>query len=247
MPALVLLPPSKTMAAGGDGPPWRPAGPLAAPREEVAGAYERTARSNRERFGAAVEADGDLLEETRRLAAGLRSMPTMPAGERYTGQLHAHGAFGDLRGDEREDYARHVRVVSGLLGLVAADEPVPAYRLPMGAALPRVGSLAPFWRPHLTAEVLRQAAGDPVWDLLSAEYQRALDLPDEQRIVVRFERSDGRAAPAVIGKQLKGALARFLSQHGGDPASVGAFEAQGHRMADLRRDGTTTVVFQPDA
>lgn len=247
MPSLVLLPPSKTMAEGGEGPAWEPTGPLGELRGDVAAAYQRTARSSRKRFGAAVDASGELLEDARELAAALTRMPTMPAGERYTGQVHAYGAFGELEGEEREAYARHVRVVSGLLGLVAPDELVPAYRLPMGAELPRIGSLAAFWRQPLTAEIVRQADGDPIWDLLSAEYQRALTLPAEQHVVVRFERPDGRAAHAVVGKQLKGALARWLATHGGDPNAVGGFESQGFRMAELRRDGATTVVFRQDA
>lgn len=234
MPALILLPPSKTMSLDADGPPWTPEGPLRDARQTVAEAYQRTARSNRARFGTAVDASGELLEDARELAADLFTMPTGPAGLRYTGQLHAHAGYAGLSGTERRRYSEHVRVVSGLLGLVAPDEAVPAYRLPMGAQLPRVGPLATFWRAPLSAEVARQADGEPIWDLLSAEYQRALAVPAEQHVVVRLERADGRAAPAVIGKQVKGALARYLALHDADPAALGGFEIQGFRLAEVR-------------
>lgn len=244
MPALVLLPPSKTMRTDGSCPAWEPAGPLAQQREEVAAAYERTARSSRSRFATAVDASGDLLEDTRDLAAALRSMPTMPAGCRYTGQVHAFGGYADADVEERDRYARHVRVVSGLLGAVRPDEHIPIYRLPMGGTLPRVGPLWTYWTAPLTAELVSQADGAPIWDLLSAEYQRALDLPPAQRVVVRFERPDGRAVHAVQGKQLKGALARYLSSTGGDPSTVGEFRAQDVELTEVRRDGHTTVVFR---
>lgn len=244
MPFLVLLPPSKTMNAGGDGPPWRPAGPLADQRREVADAYVRTASSNRKRFAQAVEASGDILEEVRALASELETMPTLPAGLRYTGQLHVHAGYAELSQPERGGYDRHVRVVSGLLGLAAPDELIPIYRLPMGRPLPRLGILYTYWRSALTDEVLRQADGAPIWDLLSIEFQRALDLPEDQRLVVRFERPDGRAAPSVIGKQLKGAFARYLSTTDGSIDAAEGFSTQGYAFHHLRGDTVTSVVFR---
>lgn len=251
---LVLLPPSKTMDPGGDGPPWGPAAPLEEQRRRVAAAYERLAQ-DRSAFGQVVEASGDLLDDAVDQARGLRTDPTGAAAERYTGQLHLSVVYGGLDADGRAAYDRHVRILSGLLGLVAPDELVPRYRLPMGAELPGIGPLASFWREPLTAELARQAEGDLVWDLLSAEYRRAIDSDADVRMMqVRFERPAGdgwRAAPAVIGKQLKGALARHLSLSRSadrDPDGREAarrFRSQGFAFAEERDGKVPTVVYRP--
>ena len=242
---LVLLPPSKTMRPEGDGPPWEPAGPLAEQRAEVAAAYGQLA-DDRRRFGKVVAASGDLLDDAVDQARGLRTAPTAPAGGRYTGQLHLGASYADLPADEAGCYARHVRILSGLLGVVAPDELVPRYRLPMGARLPGPGRLATYWRAPLSAELARQAGGAVVWDLLSAEYGRAVDPGAGLRLVeVRFERASGRAAPAVVGKQLKGALARHLSAHVDDvQAASRRFRSQGYRFAEERDGAVPTVVYR---
>lgn len=249
---LVLLPPSKTMRPGGAGAPWEPSGPLAQARERVAAAYERLV-DDRERFGRTTEASGDVLDDAIDQARGLRTDPTGPAGERYSGQLHLAAGYATLDRDGRRRYARHVRVVSALLGIVAPDELVPRYRLPMGAELPSVGRVATFWREALGVELARQAGGRLVWDLLSAEYRRALPGGNDLRMArVRFERPRGdgwQAAPAVIGKQLKGAFARHVSRHHAedDPdgrAAAEAFTAQGYRYVGDRAGTIPTVVYQ---
>lgn len=252
---LILVPPSKTMRPEGDGPAWEPAGPLATARAEVAASYEELAE-DRERFGEAVEASGDLLDDALDQVRGLRTDPTAPAGHRFVGQLHLAAAYADLDDDQQQRYARHVRVVSGLLGIVAPDELVPRYRLPMAAQLPGIGPLGTFWREPLAVELARQGDGCLVWDMLSGEYRRALDPPAALRVVrVRFERPRGdgwRAAPAVIGKQLKGALARHLSLHRSDDdpdgrAAAERFTDQGYRFAGERGDRPPTVVYRTDA
>lgn len=252
---LVLVPPSKAMRADGDGPAWRPRGPLGEQRAAVAAAYEELAE-DRSGFGTAVEAKGDLLVDALDQVRGLRTDPTAPAGDRFVGQLHRAAAYPEMSSEERSAYARHVRVVSGLLGVVAPDEPVPRYRLPMGAELPGVGRLATFWRAPLSEELARQADGEVIWDLLSAEYRRALDPTAGLRLVrVRFERPGPRgwrAAPAVVGKQLKGALARHLSHAwaAGDPsgrAAAEAFSDQGYRYHGERPGRVPTVLYRSEA
>lgn len=248
---LVLVPPSKSMRPEGEGPAWAPAGPLGEERARVAAAYERLAE-DRGSFGATVEARDELLDDALDQVRGLRSDPTAPAGDRFVGQLHLAAGYPEMGAKEQQRYARHVRIVSGLLGMAAPDELVPRYRLPMGATLPGVGPLASFWREPLTDELARQADGDVVWDLLSAEYRRAVDPVPLSLVRVRFERPhDGgwRAAPAVVGKQLKGALARHLSHTWSrqDPegrAAAETFTAQGYRYHGERPGRVPTVVYR---
>jgi hypothetical protein len=66
-----------------------------------------------------------------------------------------------------------VLTFSGLWGVVAPGDRIPAYRLSMGVSLPDVGRLAMFWKPALAEVLDARAAGDVVVDCRSATYVAA--------------------------------------------------------------------------
>jgi cytoplasmic iron level regulating protein YaaA (DUF328/UPF0246 family) len=152
-----------------------------------------------------------LLAATAADTTVLRSA-TMPAFRRYTGVVHAAADLATLSRSQRSQ----VRIVSGLWGLVGADDPVPAYRLKMSASLPGVGKLSTAWRAALTAELAVLARRRVVFDLLPQEHSAAWDpaaVDYAQRVTVHFveERADGtRQVVAHNAKAGKGLLARFL-------------------------------------
>ena len=74
--------------------------------------------------------------------AELWTSPTMPALHRYTGVLYDALDVGSLRGAAAVRARRRLVVGSALFGLLTADDPVPAYRLSAGSALPGRGTLA---------------------------------------------------------------------------------------------------------
>jgi cytoplasmic iron level regulating protein YaaA (DUF328/UPF0246 family) len=81
--------------------------------------------------------------------AELWTAPTVPALHRYTGVLYDALDVGSLRGAAAVRARRRLVVGSALFGLLTADDPVPAYRLSAGSALPGRGTLAATWRPAL--------------------------------------------------------------------------------------------------
>lgn len=213
---VVLLPPSKGKADGGDGPAYGDTVPgdhaLGAARrtlldtitEEAVGLdHAQLARLT----GVAVTRAGDQRDHLVELA----SAPTLPAHRRYTGIVHGNAGLADL---DPATAGADVRIVSALLGLVALDEAVPAYRLEVNGSLPGTGGLGTWWRAHLTDHLVDLGTGVAVWDLLPGEHQRV--LPREARAswsqvhVVRFVRPDGRPANAARTKVAKGRLAAFL-------------------------------------
>lgn len=211
---VILLPPSKGKATGGSGRAYGRTltrHPLAAARREVldaaiASASERDGAVLTRRCGMASSSASDA----RRMLKGLADASTMPAHRRYTGVVHGNAGLAAL------DVAAldvEVRIVSGLMGLVALDEPVPEYRLEFTATLPALGGVATFWRDRLAEELLRVAGGGRVWDLLPGEHARMwpVGLRDELDVVgVRFVRPDGGAANAARTKVAKGLLAAHL-------------------------------------
>ncbi len=133
--------------------------------------------------------------------------PALPAVQRYTGVVHGHAGLQDLPGA-----AEGVILFSGLLGLVAPDDPVPDYRLKMGASLPPLGRLASWWRPRLSPVLNRRLRGADVVDLLPQEHASAWE-PAPRRYAslhrVRFRDAAG-AAGGHDAKAAKGLLARHL-------------------------------------
>ena len=157
---LVLLPPSETKRAGGDGAPlsleslgFPTLSPLrrALIDELVALAADRPAARRALGISAAKDAEIDRNAE-------LWSSPTLPAVERYTGVLYDALDIGSLRGATAARARSRLAVGSALFGLLRADDPVPAYRLSAGSKLPGSGTLASRWRPLLEPVLAEVAA-----------------------------------------------------------------------------------------
>lgn len=237
MRALFLLPPSEGKAAGGRGRPWSP-GRMAHPdldplRVKVAAALAEHLASPDGDPGRLLGVTGStLLAATAADRTVLRSA-TMPAFRRYTGVVHAAADLATLSRSQRSQ----VRIVSGLWGLVGADDPVPAYRLKMSASLPGLGKLSAAWRAALTAELAVLARRRVVFDLLPQEHSAAWDpaaVDYAQRVTVHFveERADGtRQVVAHNAKAGKGLLARFLIGAAASSAeAVGGFAGGGYAL-----------------
>jgi cytoplasmic iron level regulating protein YaaA (DUF328/UPF0246 family) len=203
----VLLPPSQGKAPGGTGPGWRDAPP-----------------------GRFAELDPDRRRVLRALraaggATGLERAATMPAIERYVGVLFSHLDAPTLPAAARSRLRRDVVVLSGLWGLLAPTDPVPDYRLTMGAALEPLGRLSGWWRPRLSPVLDRRVAGTVVWDLLPGEYGAAwrplLGPTYRTRITLRILEEVGSPSGEVVrrsvshsAKAVRGALARQILLRG---------------------------------
>jgi uncharacterized protein len=232
-PPLLLLPPSKGKAPGGQEPAYRESlrgdGPLDPSRRELLDRFLADLPGLDDAALARVTGvRAAKVEAVRADAAELDRAPTLPAHERYTGVVHGNAGLAEL------DPARvgvEVRIVSALLGLAGLDELVPAYRLEFAASLPSLGGVATFWRRRSREHLAELTADRTVWDLLPGEHRRIWD-PDVRAGVrdlvdVAFVRPDGRPANAARTKVAKGRLAaHLLGEPGLTPSEVA-------RTADL--------------
>jgi len=210
---LVLLPPSETKASGGDGAPLR--------LDRLS--YPEITPTRRKLIEELVALAGDapaglaaLGLSHRRLSgrqsgelernAGLWTAPTLHAVQRYTGVLYAALDAGSLRPAQRARLA----VASALFGLLAADDPIPAYRLSATTILPGLGSMRSVWRPAL-APLLAELAG-LVIDLRSGSYAALGAVPGAVTVAVVSDDGHGRRATVSHhNKSHKGRLARLLA------------------------------------
>lgn len=219
---LILLPPSEGKASGGTGPAWSPGTMrvgLDDERRAVVAALRRAMRGAAPARARLLGVKGDTLAASTAANRDVLVSPTLPAIERYTGVLYGALDPDTLSAAPRRRLAADVLVVSGLWGLVAPDDPIPAYRLKMGASLPGLGKLSTWWRPALDAAIAARRGTGPIWNLLPKEHDAAWSGDTGRTVVrVRFlepDRSGELVAVAHWNKFLKGALVRFLVEHPG--------------------------------
>ena len=217
----ILLPPSETKHEGGDGSPLD-LDSLVLP-------------SLNERRSAVLEALIDLAadeEAARRvlkLSEGqrgdiahnraLRSSPTMPAIDRYTGVLFDGLDAERLPVPARRFAAEHVVIHSALFGIVRADDPIPAYRLSHDSRLPGA-SLRSVWRAPVSAVLAAQSG--LVLDLRSESYA-ALGPAGPASTYLRVVSEDARGRRVALShfnKKAKGEFTRALLIAGIDHGSA---------------------------
>ena len=218
---LVLLPPSETKAPGGDGPPLDLSA-LSAPeltpvRTELVENLVKLADDvpvARAALGLSAKQDDEIARN-----AALWTSPTRPALHRYTGVLYDALDVTSLTRAQRARAGRRLAVGSALFGLVRAEDPIPAYRLSAGSALPGLPTLRALWKPALTPVLT--AVDELVVDLRSGSYAALAPVPGAVTLEVLSERPDGtRSVVSHFNKAHKGRVARLLATTTAEPTDV---------------------------
>lgn len=155
----------------------------------------------------------NLIEEVARNTR-LRSAPTAPAGEVYSGVLYDALDLSSLDTAARRRATRSIVVQSALFGAVRLSDRIPAYRLSMSVNLPGIGPLATAWRPWLDS-ILTEAAGRGVIvDCRSSTYAAA--WPPIGALAGKWVQI---AVPGAthMAKHTRGLVARELCRQAGSP------------------------------
>ncbi|MFI2365399.1 YaaA family protein [Promicromonospora sp. NPDC019610] len=220
---LLLLPPSEGKTPAPDGAAPLDLTTLAHPeltarREQLLAELAQV--SARPDATAALGVSAGLAEEVARNTT-LHTAPAAPASEVYTGVLYAAAGLATLPDAAARRAEASVLTFSGLWGVVAPGDRIPAYRLGMGVGLPDAGRLATFWKPALAEVLDARAAGDVVVDCRSATYVAAWkprttpaadETPSAEWVEVRVLReTDGkRTVVSHNAKHTRGVLAGHL-------------------------------------
>lgn len=155
------------------------------------------------------------------------------AGDVYTGLDAATLDEAQLR------FAQdHLRLLSGLYGLLRPLDAIRPYRLEMGTRwAPRKPKLTDWWGDRIAA-ALREDAGDtPILNLASQEYWAAVEgrLPASRIVSVDFR--DGDRFVSFHAKRARGTMARWMIEHHiADIGAMKGFDADGYRFDDAASD-----------
>ncbi|SEO57574.1 hypothetical protein SAMN04490248_10743 [Salinihabitans flavidus] len=198
------------------------------------------ARLNRDRFKAFEEAP----------EAGV----TRPAVHAFAGDTYAGLDAASLEPDEMAWAQEHLRVLSGLYGLLRPLDAIQPYRLEMGSRLKtrRGRNLYEFWGDSI-ARTLNAQAKDLGTDVLincaSQEYFGAVD-PDalKLRVITPVFMEDRGGTPKIVSfyaKKARGAMARFIIERRlTDPEGITDFDLGGYTYRPQMSEGNRWVFLR---
>ncbi len=182
------------------------------------------ARLNRDRYRAFSETPG--AEVTRPAALAF-------AGDTYQGLEAA-----SLDADEMNWAQDHLRILSGLYGVLRPLDAIQPYRLEMGSKLKtrRGKNLYEFWRDQLSKALNRQAVeigSDVLINCASQEYFGAVDLKAlKLQVITPVFMEDKAGRPKIVSffaKKARGAMARYIIQNRlTDPKGLLDFDTGGY-------------------
>lgn len=139
----------------------------------------------------------------------------------YRGDVYAGLDAGSFSAADIDYAQQHLRILSGLYGVLRPLDTIQPYRLEMGAPLAAGGckDLYEYWGDRITRELhkaLKQLPGNLVVNLASNEYFRAVDMTslDAQVVTPTFkDKKDGQYRfMTFYGKRARGQMARYLIQ-----------------------------------
>lgn len=170
-----------------------------------------------------------------------------PAAVLFAGDTYAGLEAATMAADAWRWSGLHLRILSGLYGLLRPTDRIEPYRLEMGSRLanPRGADLYAFWGSRI-AHALNAAAEAADTEVLvncaSVEYFSAVDRAALRLRVITpvfLEDRDGEAKVVSFwAKKARGAMARFIMDNRlTDPAALRGFDLGGYRFDAGASDG----------
>jgi len=163
--------------------------------------------------------------------------PERPAIFAFAGDVYV-GFEARSLDEEAIFYAQdHLRILSGLYGLLRPLDEIRPYRLEMGTRwAPRRKTLYAWWNDRIAARLAEgaAAAGGTIVNLASKEYWTAVAgrLPPHLRIIeidFREEGPNGLRFNTFAAKRARGMMARYICEHRIDNAeALKSFDSDGY-------------------
>lgn len=239
----ILISPAKKMRANGDDLPWRDL-PRLLPRAEVL--YAELRSMSGEELQALWKCNDRIAgQNMERLRILDPRRPLAPAILAYEGIQYQYMAPGVFIEDQFDYIQEHLRILSGLYGVLRPFDGVIPYRLEMQAKL-RVGQakdLYEFWGGSLAEELYCET--DCVVNLASKEYSICISRhqkPGTRLITCIFgEEQNGKIVEkGTLCKMARGEMVRFMAERRiTAPEDIRAFDRLDYRFSWERSNGST--------
>ncbi|WP_110685536.1 peroxide stress protein YaaA [Salinicola aestuarinus] len=165
-----------------------------------------------------------------------------PAAQAFKGDVYEGLKAEDFDADDNAFAQGHLRILSGLYGLLRPMDLIQPYRLEMGIKLENSAGkdLYAYWRDRLTRDLedAVAASGTPVLvNLASNEYSKAIDLKRLKAEVVspvfKDEKNGQYKIISFYAKKARGLMAAWLIRERIDTqASLKTFAVAGYRYSE---------------
>ncbi len=173
------------------------------------------------------------------------------AGDTYTG-LEA----GSLEVDEMAYAQDHLRILSGLYGLLRPLDAIQPYRLEMGSRLKtrRGKSLYEYWGREISKALNAQGAAANTEILVNCASQEYFGAVDRKVLKLQVitpvfleDKAGGPKTVSFFAKQARGAMARFVMQNRvRDVDGLKDFTLGGYSFDETRSTPEAPVFIRPD-
>lgn len=238
---IALISPAKTLDFATPLPPLHPTEPRFT--DEAATLARSAARLTQKRLAELMHISPALAKLNADRWHGFADAPRRPAIHAYAGDVYAGFEVKTLD-PEAVDYAQgHLRILSGLYGLLRPLDLIRPHRLEMGTRwAPRRKKLTDWWGARIAEALANDVAEEGsgvVLNLASQEYWAAVagQLPGTIRVIdVEFHEADGRFI-SFHAKKARGMMARWLVEHRvTEPQAMRGFDSDGYRFVDGESD-----------
>ncbi|MFH2128772.1 MAG: peroxide stress protein YaaA [bacterium] len=178
-----------------------------------------------------------------------------PAAYLFRGEVYIGLDATTLTADDLAFAQDHLRILSGLYGLLRPMDLMRPYRLEMGTVLKtgRKKNLYEFWGNRLAdtlAENMASHQSKVIINLASEEYFRSLQPKTLEIPVItptfKEEREGGLKSIQVYAKRARGLMARYIMDHRLEaPEGMTSFNRDGYRFSRQDSDSETWVFVRP--
>ncbi|MCA1653986.1 MAG: YaaA family protein [Sphingomicrobium sp.] len=234
---LILLSPAKTLDLS---TPFVETPSEARFAAEAARIARAAAKLGGEGLGALMHISPKLAELNAKRFKAFRKANARPAIRTFAGDVY-RGFDAPSAEEAVLAYAQdHVRILSGLYGLLRPLDAIRPYRLEIGTAwAPKGGKLVDHWGRKVARALLtdlRDEGSNTILNLASREYFAVAGpfLPKKVRLITpdfRVRTAKGLQFQSFTAKVARGALARFVcDERITDPAALASFDRDGWRF-----------------
>jgi cytoplasmic iron level regulating protein YaaA (DUF328/UPF0246 family) len=132
----------------------------------------------------------------------------------------------------------HLRILSGLYGLLKPLDLIQPYRLEMGTRLEtkKGKNLYEYWGKRIAKAINESASGGPIVNLASQEYFKAVDLKTLKSPVINIHfkeyKNDAYQIIAIFAKQARGMMTNYaIKNRITDPEDLKSFNVEGYEYS----------------
>ena len=242
---LAILSPAKTLDYKSPLPPLSATAPRLPDETEklVSGAAKLGPR----KLAALMHISDKLAELNAERYRGFAAQEERPALFAFAGDVYTGFEAKSLDEPAIAFAQDHVRILSGLYGLLRPLDAIRPYRLEMGTrwAPGRAKDLYAFWGSRISdllASDLAQEGSGVIVNLASREYWHAVEAvpPKGARIITidfKEQGPSGLRFNSFAAKRVRGMVARYICEHRlTDPEALKAFDSDGYSFAEAEGD-----------